>query len=257
MTIPSSLSTVRQSGFSLIELMIVITIIIILTSLVFATMSIFRRSQMQATTQMTMGQLSRALTTYQDHYGRFGTASDASDFIADPLEFLVRRRQALGLQELFTAGNKNWGRADVPAGQRYALVNDPLPGITTTPFSASFGSLDTATHVLDGFGNPFLITILNRTVDGSAWSRPSVIILSSTRGDPNDDEYIEMYYNDGAQIVYNGRGYPGSDGTWDLFDAEKYIVTAIDGADGGATDGGGADDGGGDEPGDKGKGKKK
>ena len=47
------------------------------------------RQQKQSETQVTMSQMSQALSAYLDIYGTFGEENNYSDFVANPVEFLI------------------------------------------------------------------------------------------------------------------------------------------------------------------------
>ena len=105
---------------------------------------------------------------------------------------------------------------------RYELVTNPISGVTNTEFRTELTGLQGATHVLDGFGDPIRLTILSRTISGGNFIRPSVIILSSNNGFyQNEEEPIEMFYNDGEVINFSNRTCPNSDGTWILYNSIK------------------------------------
>lgn len=234
-------SPCRHQALTLIELMMAVSIVLILMGMVFATLSVIRSNQRQAETQVTMNQLSMALATYLDVYGQFGESGDGTDFVANPVDFLVHRRAAVGLSPLFTLTPGTAGTTSVDEHQRYEMVNDPLPGVRGLPIPGNPSPISQATHIMDSFGDPIAISILRRYAPGSTTiQRPSVIILSSSMGIHDEDgNRLEYYYNDGDIVSFASRYYPHSDGTWDLFDNEKWITETEYVSMGGGGGGGG------------------
>ncbi len=73
-----SASKVRR-GFTFIELIVVIAIIVILAALLIPAIGMLHRSSFRAKTTHNIGQLTFAVSTYLDTYGRLGSLTDVTE----------------------------------------------------------------------------------------------------------------------------------------------------------------------------------
>src|SRR4051812_643699 len=84
----------RSRAFTLLELLVVITMIAILIGMLFGVLHILQKQRMKVQTKMMMQQLSVALTDYLSTYPILGLVCDdrSSDFVDSPWTFLGRNQ---------------------------------------------------------------------------------------------------------------------------------------------------------------------
>ena len=84
----------RSRGFTLVEMLTVISIIAILTGALLGGLSILKKSQSKPSTRALIDQLSAAIDAYISDYGVLGDS--AADFQANPLTYLRQRSLEAG-----------------------------------------------------------------------------------------------------------------------------------------------------------------
>jgi prepilin-type N-terminal cleavage/methylation domain-containing protein len=178
-------------GFTMIELLVVITIISILIGMTFGIMNMLIRQRKKVETKQLMQQISGALTDYLATYPILGITRDAtsSDFVDSPWTFIGR--------------NAMPGRGPSLGEMRTKyLASGPAIG----PWNGALNA--TADQILDGFttsdhSNHFVWAIVNghSVGGGSAFTYTDQIWLRSTAGTPADprDDLIMRFTLDNGQ----------------------------------------------------------
>jgi type II secretory pathway pseudopilin PulG len=187
--------TPRRRAFTLLELLITITIIMVLVSMMFVVMRMLQRQKNKVMTRSMMNQISLALTDYLGTYPLLGIAADAtsSDFVDSPWTFLGRNRIAAGkvpyldLLAKFLAT----GPAAGPWGAATQANGDQL--------------LDTYTAA--DRSNHFVWAIINQQTGGNGpFTYTDEIWIRSTAGTPNDvsdDLIMHLTTKDGQWTSLN------------------------------------------------------
>jgi prepilin-type N-terminal cleavage/methylation domain-containing protein len=201
-----------RSGFTAIELLVVVAIIAILAAMLLPALGLLRRMSYKAKTTNTMNQLTHAVSSYLDTYSRLGSLSDPTDtdtmhslaFRCDPFYFLYKTPKAMGNEPFITPTLRSLVTAVGPNACQPA----------TSPM--------TATHICDAYGsaagNVLSWKIVNGTPlgGGVSFSFTQTIDLRSSAGTPSDmTDDIIFHFDSGTQ-------------RWDLVKATTAWDSAAD-----------------------------
>lgn len=168
-----------RSGFTFIELLVVVAIIAALAAISLAGLSVLRRQQKIASTLDLMTNITVAVDAYIREYRRLGDDVNSTDFLRDPWHFFYKDQRLHGKTPLL----------DIKLER---LVERLGSGAIKRP-----DAVHTATHISDFFGstptNVLSFTIFNHNRgSGANFAYAHCIILRSsagTLGDPKDDLY--------------------------------------------------------------------
>jgi type II secretory pathway pseudopilin PulG len=180
-----------RSGFTFIELMVVISIIIILVALLIPAIGLLHRMSFRTKTTHNMAQLTFALTTYLDTYGRLGALTDPTE--TDPMHSLAFRCDPwyfLYITPFLTKAEPFFA----PSGLKLVTATGANTCVPAT-------SPMTATHLCDAWGtNPANVlswAIVNGSPLGSSdvFTFAQTIDLRSSAGTPDDiTDDIDFHY---------------------------------------------------------------
>lgn len=209
----------KHRAFTLLELLIAVSVAIVLAGLVLGSLSLVKRSQRRVTTTDTLQMVKCAIDMYMDSYGRLGDSNDSHDFLEDPLNFLVRRRSAAGLQTFLDLRDAQ----RLMASDITTLRWENISGASTAArirdtFSGGIGTVSTATHLCDAWGNVIQITIVNALLDTQPY--PCLIEFRSTCGTPDTADDIIMLWTNQSRVTL-GRTYPDTSSNWKLIAENK------------------------------------
>jgi prepilin-type N-terminal cleavage/methylation domain-containing protein len=203
-----------RSGFTFIELLVVVAIIAALAGISLAGLAVLRKQQRIASTLDLMTHITTALDAYIREHRRLGNATDANDFLNDPWHFLYKDQRQHKKQPLLEINLER-------------LVERVSPGVSKRP-----EAVHTATHMTDFFGgtptNVLSFTIFNNNLGaGTNTQYVHCIILRSsagTLGDPKDDLFYaysadkaswrKLKYNDISDFLNNLDPVPMYDMNW-------------------------------------------
>jgi prepilin-type N-terminal cleavage/methylation domain-containing protein len=134
-----------RSGFTMIELLIVIVIISVLMGLLLPALNMIKSRQRRVATLSTMKQVSMAVTNYFTTYPALGDdmANDSKDFAENPMQFLYRNPTQAGKPEYFSLP---------PSKMAIGGPITPFPG---GPYAAPASSAS-GEHILDSYATPSL-----------------------------------------------------------------------------------------------------
>jgi type II secretory pathway pseudopilin PulG len=193
---------------------VAVSIIVILSGLVLLSLRLVVRSQKRVTTTDTIQMVVRAIDMYMDSYSRLGDALDSHDFLEDPLEFLVRRRSAAGLQTFLDLRDaQRLMASDIPAARWENISGASTAARIKDTFVGGIGTVSTATHLSDAWGNVIQITIVNGLLGTQPY--PCLIEFRSTCGTPDAaDDIIMLWTNQSSTTL--GRNYPDTRSNWEL-----------------------------------------
>lgn len=208
-----------KKGFTLVEVLVTVCIVIILVGLVLGTLGLVVRGQKKVTTTDTLQMLTNAINMYLDSYARLGDSNDSHDFLEDPLNFLVRRRVASGLQSFLELRDAQRILATDTATLRWTSIS----GASTAAqirgtFSGTAADVTTATHLSDAWGNVIQITIVNGLLGTQPY--PCLIEFRSTCGTPDTADDIIMLWTNQSRVTL-GRTYPDTGSNWQLIKENK------------------------------------
>jgi type II secretory pathway pseudopilin PulG len=174
----------RRGGFSMLELMVVISIIIVLVSMMFAVMNMLQNQRKKVMTKDMMGQLITGLQLYITTYPILGDTRDdrSSDFVDSPWTFLGRNPIAAGKTPYIDFEAK-------------FLASGPAVG----PFANA--TRDTGDQILDSYtiadhSNHLVWGIANKQSGGSGpYTYTDEIWIRSTCGTPTkySDDLITRF----------------------------------------------------------------
>lgn len=203
-----------RSGFTFIELLVVVAIIAALAGISLAGLSVLRKQQRIASTLDMMTNLSTALDVYIREHRRLGNMANGDDFLQDPWHFIYKDQMLHKKTPLF-----DW--------KIERLVEKVAPGSCKRPESRM-----TATHLTDFFGstptNVLSFAIYNNNLGSGTNTQyvHCVIMRSSagTLGDPKDDLFYaytadkagwrKLKYNDITDFLANLDPVPTYDMNW-------------------------------------------
>jgi type II secretory pathway pseudopilin PulG len=202
-----------------LQLLISVSVVVVLTGLVLGSLGLVKRSQKRVTTTDTLQMLKCAIDMYMDSYARLGDSNDSHDFLEDPLNFLVRRRVASGLQSFLDLRDAQRILATDTATLRWTSIS----GASTAAqirgtFSGTAADVTTATHLCDAWGNVIQITIVNDLLNTQPY--PCLIEFRSTCGTPSTADDIIMLWTNQSRVTL-GRTYPDTSSNWKLIAENK------------------------------------
>jgi len=164
--------TSGRSGMTLIELLMVITIIALLIGLLLPALALLKRNQATLETRRMLGDLGLAVTTYLQQWPRLGdgTGSSADDFSAEPLRWLAQ---------------------SLPGTKTPLYAVPPRFAARRTPTGWEPCALGAATMVLDAWGRPLQVTVTNgpfgAPANGYAFADLIELRSNGASDDPQDD----------------------------------------------------------------------
>lgn len=154
----------RSRAFTLIELMVVVSIIMILMSALLVGVSMLRKSQKRTETTLLIDNLATGISLYLSRYGSLGSANDGSDFTGDPVAHLYNRPVANG--------------------------HTPYAEFKTASVRADDGSmvpeLRLGKRIYDSFGNELRWRVENQPIGSGSLKRATQIAIGSTMGDSGE-----------------------------------------------------------------------
>ena len=169
-------ATQSQRGFTLVELLVVVTVIGILMGLLLPGLSLLKKRQKLATLDLRMREISQAVNDYLLDYPLLGDGGsvDSADFAAAPLTYLVHRPRAAGRQPYLEISLSFVGRAE---NGRIIPVQSPAQ----------------ATSFDDGFGGALQFEIRNAPA-GGPYEYTDLVVLRAPIGNsrPEDDVRLGM-----------------------------------------------------------------
>lgn len=209
-----SAHSASRTGFTFIELLVVVAIIAALAGISLAGLSVLRKQQRIASTLDLMTNLTHALDAYIREHRRLGSAANGNDFLQDPWHFIYKDQVLNKKTPLFDEKIER-------------LVERVSAGACKRPESRQ-----SATHLTDFFGstptNVLSFAIFNNNLgSGTNTQYVHCIILRSsagTLGDPKDDLFYaysadkaswrKLKYNDIADFLANLDPVPTYDMNW-------------------------------------------
>ncbi len=170
----------RQRGFTLVELLVTISIIVLLAALLLPVMSMLRKKQRTTTTAALMNQVVLALTSYLELHPTLGDGNDDTAFARDPLRYLVR-------------DPARSGRGAYLELRINQMVRDSS-GSGTGPFVTATAA--DATHLADSWRDPIEFQVKHLAVAGSPRRYVGRLVLRSRAGsaDPRRDDDLVLEY---------------------------------------------------------------
>ncbi|MFM2089760.1 MAG: hypothetical protein RLZZ127_249 [Planctomycetota bacterium] len=161
----------RNQGFTLIEILVVVSVIAVLAALLFPALGLLRRSSHAVATQHVMDNLATAINSYLSEDALLGD-TDAG-FAADPWAYLHRR----------------WVAAGKPAPME-SLALRHLGDAQGLPVS----DISAGRTILDGFGRVMVFSATSAVGLGSRRYTTGVMIRSSgsDEADPSDDITMQL-----------------------------------------------------------------
>ena len=189
-------------GFTLMELLIVITIILVLAGLLLPAISMLRSKQRVTTTTALMNQVVVALTSYLELHATLGDGADDQAFARDPLRYLCRDPAKSG----------RGAYLELRANQLLRDVSGSGAGpyVPATPADA--------THLADAWRDPLEFQVRHAAVAGAA-ARFYVdrLLLRSRAGssDPRLADDLALAYSAADKRFRRvGISGVGADGLW-------------------------------------------
>lgn len=170
-----------RRAFTLIEVLVAVTIIAILLGALLPGLAILRRHQRTQETRALLNGLEYALTQYLDAYGVIGDGGNEEDFINKPWVYLGVRPLEAGRAPFIDPGPKR------------------LKGGTATAMTPA-GAL-AATQICDAWDGAFIWKIDNLSLSGRQYTNS--IHVSSTAGTPGkagDDLHIRWNSEDAKWV---------------------------------------------------------
>lgn len=131
-----------RSGLTLIELRVVHGIVPVLLAVLIPSISAIMRARSRAVTMKRLQQLGTAVILLIDDQARLGEQTDSSDFIADPLRFLMREPRAVGKAPYLDLVTRECGRYQAIERDRYQrfATDDVLRGSCSSIYGDVVGS---------------------------------------------------------------------------------------------------------------------
>jgi prepilin-type N-terminal cleavage/methylation domain-containing protein len=181
-----------RRGFTLIELIVAISVIAILLSLLMPALAMLKRNANKAKTLDLMAHVTTALTHYLADYPVLGADDDpkSKDFADRPLQFLIRNQLAAKKEPYIELELRQTAKGSGPAYEAVDNIRD-------------------AEHILDFFpnggrSNRLQFEIVSSQLATSTRWYTSEVRLISTAGTPNDDK---------DDLIYE---YTSQSGQWEL-----------------------------------------
>ena len=171
----------RRPGFTLIEVLVAVTIIAILIGALLPALALLRRHQRSQETRALLNSLEYGLTQYLDSYGVLGDGGDAEQFEEKPWVYLGVRQLEAGRAPFVDPGPKR------------------LKGGTPEAMTPA-GALE-ATQICDAWGGVLVWEIENQSLAGKQFSNKiHVISTAGTPGKPSDDLHIRWNSEDAKWV---------------------------------------------------------
>lgn len=205
-----------RAGFTLLEVLVVISIITFLVGTIFAAANIVQNIRRKGMTRNLMNQLTASVDMYLDRYAMLGWENDAHDFVAEPWAYLHRNRVEARLEPYLVLEPGQLVRRTDPVLERYTPITAPTPGAKTKDSpNMERANLKTATHIIDFFGSYiYQWRILNgRTGDRYYTYLVELRSQAGTPEDPEDD--IVLYMNSlDDPVTVDGLTYEPTGADW-------------------------------------------
>lgn len=163
----------QRGGFTMVELLVVITIIVILVSLVLVIVSRLQRAQKDQLIASEIPAMATAVTSYLAEFGLIGdgTDADASDFRQRPFHYLSVR---------IPPGAEDEPYLPLGSAQRKRALNADGDSIDDDP--------DNIGNLLDPYGNAYVFWARNAASrGGSTVDHTARVVIYSTMGTPEDN----------------------------------------------------------------------
>ncbi len=190
-----------RRGFSILELLVVISVIAALAGLLLPALAMLREQQRKVATWDLMLHLGVAVSAYLGDYASLGDAADQTEFARDPWLHLYRIPVANGKPAYIEFSGRQ-------------LLRDSS-GLGTGPFSPALP--DVATHPMDAWHRPFLWQVRNLTVPGSTRSYTTTVRIRSDAGTPDPayrNDLVFEYTADGKEFTRRSLSTIDGTGEW-------------------------------------------
>lgn len=190
-----------RRGFSIIELLVVVSVIAALAGLLLPALGMIREQQRKVATWDLMLHLGVAVSAYLGDYASVGDASDETAFAKDPWSCLYRIPVANGKPAYIEFSGKQ-------------LLRD-TGGAGVGPFVPATAGV--ATHPMDAWHRPFLWQVKNLSVAGSTRRYTTTVRIRSDAGtsDPHiRNDLVFEYTADGKEFTRRRLDSIDASGQW-------------------------------------------